>query len=147
MIGKVLDSKSTNTRINYAIPSDLLRALVLGQETVVTQGPARGAGGAYVGLRLFTLAGPGAPAYVDSIVPGSPADLAGLRKDDLILRVGSEYVDSCKAYLEQAAKFAPAVPVTLLVKRQEQVLPVRLTPIQPRPRPDRNATKGGHDGR
>ena len=151
MIGKVVESKSTNTRLNYAIPSDLLRGLVSGRDIAPAPALTHNDGAAFIGLKLFTLAGKGAPAYVDAVVPGSPAALAGLQKDDLVLRVGEVYVESCKAYLEEAAKFAPGVPVALLIKRQDQVLALRLTPAEPRTRPgqtpERATTQGGRDGR
>ena len=44
------------------------------------------------------IAGKRAPAYIDSVVPGSPADKAGLQRDDLIVSMAGEFIRHCKDY-------------------------------------------------
>ena len=98
-----------------------------------------------MGLKLLTIAGLRAPAYIDAVTAGAPAALAGLRKDDLILKVGADFIADCKAYQDVAARLAPGAPVTILVKRniegQDQVVAAVVTPIEarlplrPMPRP------------
>jgi serine protease Do len=142
MIGKVVESKSTNTRINYAIPSDLLYDFVHGIELPAVPGTTptgnvanthtSGGGAAVLGIKLFTLGGKNAPAYVDRVVPASPAGKAGLKKDDLILRIGNDWVRSCKEYEELTAKLEAGAEVSILIKRKvsnkDEVLTVTLTP-------------------
>jgi serine protease Do len=138
MIGKIVESKATNTRINYAIPADLLKAFIEGREPVpVPIHPAGEVPGA-LGIKLFLLAGKQNPAFIDSVVPDSPADKAGLKKDDMVLRVGAEYVRNCKEYLEQAAKLKAGVAVTIIVKRKDEVLQLQLTPaaVEPEHKPN-----------
>ena len=47
MIGRVIESKSTNTRLNYAVPADTLKKFMSGEESapMVTQTPSTGAKG------------------------------------------------------------------------------------------------------
>ena len=134
MLGKLFRSSSTNTRINYAVPVELLRDFVAaepdgGGEPEATAGPP------YLGIRLFTLSGKRAPAYVDSVVAASPAAAAGVRKDDLLLAIGREAVRTCEEYAEALKALAPGRPVTLLVKRGQQVLALTATPTRKEGRP------------
>ena len=53
---------------------------------------------------------------VAAVKPGSPAEAAGLRDDDVIVAVGGDPVPSVRAALDRAKALAPA-PVTFTVKR------------------------------
>ena len=130
MLGKLFQSTSTNTRINYAVPVELLRPFVEGKPTVDAVAPpnAPGKGGAYVGIRLFTLSGKKAPAYVDRVSAGSPAQQAGIRKDDLVLSVGGTVVRNCREYDDAVKALPPGKPVVLLVKRKKSIEAITLTP-------------------
>ncbi|GAB4138487.1 MAG: hypothetical protein Fur0037_04230 [Planctomycetota bacterium] len=57
------------------------------------------------------------PAYVDCVVPGSPAAAIGLRPDDLIVRIDGYSVRSCREFREVLARFKPGQIVTLTYKR------------------------------
>lgn len=128
MIGKIFRSPNTNTRINYAVPVDRLHAFVAlpsaGGEREETPGEP------YLGIRLFTLSGKRAPAYVDRVDTGSPAADAGVHKDDLVLAVGSDAVRTCAQYEEAVADLVPGRAVTLLLKRGRRVLTLSLTPTR-----------------
>ena len=129
MLGKLFHSKSTNTRINYAVPIELLRPFVEGKTPEpATPAVAKPAGPPYTGIRLFTLSGTRAPAYVDRVTAGSPAKLAGLRKDDLILAIGDVVVRNCREYGEALKALTPGKPVVFLIKRKASVKAVTLTP-------------------
>lgn len=133
MIGKLFESVNTRTRINYAVPTDMLRRFVEGKDDepappeapAITQAPGQGA---YVGIRLFTLSGDKAPAYVDSVAPGSPAQAAGVRKDDLVLAIGQEIVRNCREYADAVARLRPGQPVRLMLKRGMTIQTAVLTP-------------------
>ena len=49
------------------------------------------------------------PAEVDSVLPKSPAALAGIRKGDKILALGNTPVDSWNAYQDEVSKLADAM--------------------------------------
>jgi S1-C subfamily serine protease len=85
------------------------------------------------------------PAYVEDVVPGSPAAQAGLRPDDLISFVDGEPVVSIKAFQEWIRKNTrPGSTIRLEVRRGEALHTVELTltapPARPQPtRPPANA--------
>ncbi len=132
MIGKLFESVNTRTRINYAVPVDMLRRFVEGKEEMDTPptepGEPTPGKAAYVGIRLFKLSGDKAPAYVDGVAPGSPAHAAGIRKDDLVLSIGQEAVRNCREYDEAVAKLKPGQEVRFLLKRGMTIQAVTLTP-------------------
>lgn len=127
MVGKLFQSTNTNTRINYAVPVELLVPFVRGEEEPgphVASEPEPEA--PELGIRLFTLGGTRGPAYVDHVLPGSPAAGADLRPDDLILAVAGKVVRSCREFDEAAAALPSEGEVRFLVKRGREVLTVTL---------------------
>jgi S1-C subfamily serine protease len=135
MVGKLFQSVNTRTRINYAVPVDMLRRFVDGkddkEEPPLPKGPDEpppAGPGAYVGIRLFKVSGEKAPAYVDGVAPGSPAQAAGVRKDDLVLAIGQEVVRNCREYEEAVARLRPGHEVRLMLKRGMAIQSVTLTP-------------------
>ncbi len=134
MIGKLFESVNTRTRINYAVPVDMLRRFVEGKDDkeeaptpTEPVEPTPGQGG-YVGIRLFKLSGDKAPAYVDAVAPGSPAQTAGIRKDDLVLAIDQEAIRNCREYDEAVARLKPGQAVRVMLKRGTTIQSVTLTP-------------------
>jgi serine protease Do len=129
MTGKLLQSESTGTRLNYAVPSDLLRRFLDGEEIATADDGEDGlpAGKPYLGVRLFRMAGRKAPAYIDRVAMDSPAAKAGLKKDDLVLAIDQTIVRHIEHFDELAAKLRPGRQLMLIIKRGEQVLEVPLT--------------------
>ena len=125
---RLLESKETNTMLSAAIPSrDLLAYLeeyINGKERVeevVQKRPV------FTGIVLFDQAGrQSPPAYVDRIVRESPAAKAGLRPDDLIVRINEFSIRSCKEYRDILGKYAPGEIVQLTYKRGTTVLQTEL---------------------
>ena len=130
MIGKIIESKSTNTRLNYAIPSDRLREFMDNKivPPIAVTPPTGSSGKADLGIRLFRLSGKRAPAYIDRIIPESPAAKAGLMKDDLLLRIGNEFVNNIQSFDEIAGELKVGEEITVIYKRKNEVLSVRLMP-------------------
>jgi len=128
MIGRVLESKSTNTRLNYAVPIDRLRPFVRGEmaPTNTATAVAAPAGRPFLGFRLFLVGGKHAPAYVDRVTPGSPAAKAGLRSDDLILAVNGAVVRNCGEYLAAEKNLVPGRDAQFSIKRKNAVLQVTI---------------------
>jgi len=116
MIGKLIMSKSTNTRLNYAVPSDQLRLFVGGGDLAKAT-KTQSAEKPYLGIRLFTLSGKRAPAYIDRVISGSPAHEAGLRRDDLVMFVNGQVVRSIRAYDEIFGSLLPKTEITIVFKR------------------------------
>ena len=79
---------------------------------------------AYSGLSLYYVDG---KIIVDDVVPGSPSDKAGLKKDDIILGVGSDLSNNLQHYktlLQEAGK-----KINLLVSRPSGVSMISLKPV------------------
>lgn len=129
LVGKVLESQATNTRLNYAVPNDLLAAFVKGDTQIQQAGDEQpvATGKADLGIRIFTLSGRRAPAYIDSVVTGSPAHKAGLMKDDLVLEINDEWIRYVRDYTAIADALRPGDKVDLTVKRGDDIIRVQLT--------------------
>ncbi len=128
MIGRVIEAKSTNTRLNYAVPVDLLGKFVRGEETAPLAATASNSK-ADLGIRLFALGGRKAPAFVDSIISGSPAALAGLKTDDLVVTIGGQVVRDASDFRRLVAALPVGEEVVVEVKRKNELLTFRLTPV------------------
>ena len=130
MVGKIIESKSTNTRLNYAVPSDLLHKFIAGKLIGPVARQKAGGGKAELGIRLFTLGGKRAPAYVDRVVPGSPAAIAGFKKDDLVLTIDGEIVKNVRDCKKMFDALVPDEEVVILIKRKNDILRATLVPVE-----------------
>lgn len=128
MIGKVIEGKTTNTRLNYALPADQLADFVAGKEAapmIVSSSQQKGD----LGVRLFALGGRKAPAFIDRVLPGSPAAVAGVKSDDLVISLAGEAVANGGDFQRLSDDVKAGQEVVLEVKRKNMVLMFRLTPI------------------
>jgi S1-C subfamily serine protease len=121
---KLLDSKETNTMLSAAVPvAELLPYLeehVLGQRRAVAKVERQPA---WLGAVLFDKAGrQSPPAYVERVLPGSPAAALGLRNDDLIVRLDDFSIRTCRELAEVLAKYAPGQKIAVTWKRGTQVM-------------------------
>lgn len=141
MIGRLIEDIGTNTRINYAAPVDRLAKFVAGvEETALADSgtsdtnPATGSADnsasnkpVDLGIRLFRLGGRKGAAYVDRVLPNSPAAAAGIRPDDLILAVNGQTIRTSDEYQKAVAALPRGSDPVLDVKRKNQVLTLRLS--------------------
>ena len=88
--------------------------------------------GGDLGIRLFTLAGTRAAAYVDRVVPQSPAAKAGIQPDDLILNVDDQPVRDVRSYQQILSALEPGKELFVVVKRKNTILRLPLTPVPAR---------------
>lgn len=131
MIGRVIESGDTNTRLNYAVPAEALKKFLAGESdettnpTPTTEGPP-----GELGIRLFGLGGVGGdePAYVDRVVPGSAAAAAGIRPDDLVVSIDGERIGTVAEYRARTAKVIAGVETVVVVKRGDELLRLILIP-------------------
>jgi serine protease Do len=132
MIGRLMESKATSTRLNYAVPVDLLDLFVqnkLPDPMPMTNVTPATTAKSETGIRLFALGGKRDPAYVDRVVPNSPAAAAGLKPDDLVVSVGGEVIRDITDFKDAIKRLPANVPVELVVKRKNDVLTLKLTPV------------------
>lgn len=128
LVGKVIEGKTTGTRLNYAVPADLLQRFLKGEEPapMVAAPPMGGKG--ELGIRLFSLGGRKSPAYIDRVLPGSPAAEVGLKTDDLVVSINGEVVRDSGDFRRLTDLLQAGVEVTLEVKRKNDLLTVRMKP-------------------
>jgi len=128
MLGKLILSTSTNTRLNYAVPADQLKSFVAGssEKPAVATAVSSAAGKPYLGIRLFTLSGPRAPPYVDRVASDSPAARAGMQADDLVLSVAGNVVRSVRDCETEFARLRPGAEAPVVYKRKDKVHSTRL---------------------
>jgi serine protease Do len=130
MVGKIIESKSTNTRLNYAVPSDLLYKFIAGKLiSPVAKIPGSG-GKTELGIRLFKLGGKRAPAYVDRVLADSPAAKAGFKKDDLVLTINGEIVKNVRDCKKIFDVLPAGEEVVILIKRKNEILRATLVPAE-----------------
>jgi S1-C subfamily serine protease len=65
---------------------------------------------------------PGPGVRVTGTVPGSPAEKAGLRADDVIIKTGDNSVSGMKDFSDALKKFAPGDKVAVKVMRDGKPL-------------------------
>ncbi len=131
MIGRVIESKTTGTRLNYAVPADLVQQFALGREAASpAAAPTPSMAKVDLGIRMFGLGGRKSPAYVDRVLPGSPAALAGVKADDLVLSINGEAIRDVGDFARLGAMIS-AGELTLEVKRKNDVLQLRGQAIGP----------------
>jgi S1-C subfamily serine protease len=70
------------------------------------------------------------PAYVDRVVRGGPAELAGLKPDDLIVSIGGEKIGTVRDYLQVAERLEAGQEVIVVVKRGLELLRLPVVPTE-----------------
>ena len=66
------------------------------------------------------------PAYVDAVVPGSPAGKAGVMTEDLIVFINDELVQSNRTLKSIVGRLEPGDSIRLVVRRKEKLVPLEL---------------------
>jgi S1-C subfamily serine protease len=149
LIGKELKNTLSETWVNYAMPLSVLRPFaqeaMKGQYKPLARAedekPRRPL--PYTGLMLMPDVVERTPPFVESVEAGSPADLAGLRADDLVVFIrlpradGSgeleeRVVTSAKVFRDTLAALQPGATIRLIVRRGAQLLSFDLKPLPPK---------------
>ena len=139
MLGKELRSSLTNTWLNYAIPIAELRDAVDG--ILAGNYVARAAGDdaakaadpltlELLGLVLVPDVLERTPPFVDAVRGGSPAELAGVLPDDLVVFVGSQLAPSCKALREELQYVDRRDEIRLTVMRGQELREIVVLPAE-----------------
>jgi serine protease Do len=131
MLGKELRNARNNTWLNYALPIDQLRGsvekIVAGEpeptpDEAPEKKPARWLTLAKLGIVLMPDVVARTPPYIDGIYTGSPADVAGLRPDDLIVFLNDRLVQTCKALKDELEHIDHEDPVRLTILRDGELV-------------------------
>jgi serine protease Do len=141
MLGKELRNSMNNTWLNYAVPIEELRGsveairngkFIAQRESGLNPKLPHSLTLEALGIVLVPDVLERTPPYVEQVRPGSPAEKAGLRSDDLIVLLGDRLVQSCKllrADLEYVDAF-DSVKITVL--RGRDLMEFTLTEAAPK---------------
>lgn len=133
MVGRIMESKATSTRLNFAVPVDLLTAFVQNKQPEVVPMVSvtpRSNVKSETGIRLFALGTKRDPAYVDRVLPNSAAAKAGLKADDLVVSIGGEVIHNLGEFKQLVSTLPPDVEIDIVVKRKNDVLTLKITPLK-----------------
>lgn len=136
MIGKELRNAESNTWVNYAIPinafQDVTREIITGRYIArETSANESDSDGLFTALDFGIVTVPDVlmrtPAYVDSVLPDSAAAEAGLRRNDLVMFVNDDLVQSCRELRTALGRLETGDTLRLVVRREDQLIPLTLT--------------------
>ncbi len=136
MIGRQLRNAETNTWVNYAVPltelRDVVERMIAGNYTARAEAESVAAtrpefDPADFGLVLVPDVVRRTPGYVDAVLPGSPAAVAGIRRDDLVVFVDDELVQSVGDVRRALGRSQPKQKIRLVVRRGDALKTVELT--------------------
>ncbi|MFN0198076.1 MAG: S1C family serine protease [Planctomycetaceae bacterium] len=147
MIGKELKNSESNTWLNYAVPIQELQVaideIITGRfETPQDDGEKADVPVASLkyrpetwGMILVPDVVSRTPAYIDALQPGSSAEAAGLKPDDLILFVNDRLVTSCRAFREAINRLEEGDTLKVVVRRGDQLITVEFAVSAPENQP------------
>ncbi len=110
-------------------PPDVMRGMM---QAILSGGAARSlAPAAQWGVMVSKGKGDEADGVdVASVVPGSAADRAGLKKGDRLLTLDGRWTDSLPDLYEAAGKVRPGTTVKLTIKRGGKEMELKVTPVK-----------------
>ena len=117
IVGKIINSSETNTRLNYAIPNSVLTNFLVESENPIVDAKPKTRKPVYLGIKIFAHGGRNSPAYIDSIKRGSPAHKARLKSDDLLISIAGEKIGNVSDYKSTLKKLTPGTEAIVVVKR------------------------------
>jgi serine protease Do len=85
------------------------------------------------------------PAFVDSVLPGSPADKAEIKPNDLVLFANDELIQSCRLFKEELGRLEAGDTLKLVLRRGNTLIPVEFEVLKKRERPADNSAKKAAD--
>ena len=136
LLGKELRSASSNTWLNYAIPVSVLTEpvgkILSGQSNLLAAAEDEnkslpdGLTPEVLGLVLVPDVLEKTPPFVDSVLPRSSAEQAGVRPDDLVMYVGEVLTPSCGRMREELRRLDEYSVARVTLLRGSEVIEVQL---------------------
>jgi serine protease Do len=130
LIGKEIKNSLSDTWINYAVPVQALASFAdrarRGEYKPVERETTTLGGGAFHGIVLVPDVVERTPAFIEEVLPGSPAAKAGLKPDDLIVYIDGDKVVSVKAFRAILERTRPGTSLKVEVRRGEKLLTVEM---------------------
>jgi serine protease Do len=135
MLGKELRSSLTGTWLNYAVPvsafassvEDMIAGRFTPPELRDVDRPDDPLSLARLGIVLVTDVVVRTPPYVDRVIPDSPAAVAGLKPDDLVVMIDNQVAPSCRDAVRLIERLEHDASVRIAVLRENELVEVTLT--------------------
>jgi S1-C subfamily serine protease len=135
MLGKELRHQQTNLWLNFAIPVAELRTTadeirtgkyVRRSPEEQRNKPERPMTLDLLGIVLVPDVLDRTPAYIDAVLPGSPAAAAGFKPDDLVIFINDRITQSCRAVRAELEFIHQVDPVKITLVRGTQLVETSL---------------------
>ena len=139
LIGREVVSNLTHTHLNYALPRDVLYEFYL-EATAFQPGTAsanlwrrkpKPQKPMDTGIRISKAGYQTVLPFVERVKRGSPADQAGVRKNDLILSINNRNVAGIDEYESRIRSLKPGEPIDLVIRRGRRIISVEIKPEEP----------------
>jgi len=133
MLGRELQQADGDFWINYAIPTDVLIERIewiqSGRrlDTTNQQKPLSPISPAALGILLVPRITFNTPAFIEKVSRGSPAGLAGLQANDLILKVQGQLTTNRDDVITALSAIDKFTPLQLTLRREDQILTLSVT--------------------
>jgi len=130
IIGKQLRNSGTNTWVNYSVPITNVSAAIMamqkgdysGQREITSSTGEVHTTLKKLGLVMIPNVVPRTPAYVDQVLPDSPAQEIGIQAGDVILFINDQIIHSVTALKEAVAPLQEFDTVKLLIRRDQEII-------------------------
>ena len=117
LIGKIINSSETNTRLNYAVPRSRLFQFVQGDTATEIAEQPMSREVLDLGIKIFQLSGRNAPPYVDKVIRDGLAAKAGIKPDDLIVSINGTKLATVRDFLDAKDQIYNDQPVVIVATR------------------------------
>ncbi|MCP4659820.1 MAG: M20/M25/M40 family metallo-hydrolase [bacterium] len=114
--------------VSYLVEREEPMTLTIGPHAATrptASGPTQGRKVRFGSIPDFAFAGPG--VKLSGVVPGSPAEKAGLRESDVLLRMDATEITNLQTFSEFLKTLTPGRSVTVTIRRGDQELAVETT--------------------
>lgn len=136
MLGKELRDSRNNTWVNYVVPIEQLKDMIQQISAGQFRKSPKPEDEPEVSLRRYSPIDFGlvmvpdvvirTPPYIDRVAPGSLADKAGLKSNDLVLFVDETLVPSHRILKDELGRLESGDRLKLVVRRGDQLVTVEL---------------------
>ena len=121
--GPLITSTRTNTQISFAIPVSAVRKLLEEDDTTdtdtdTTAPPPKASDTGYLGAYILDEDDATTGAYIQRVVPGSPAARAGLKDADVVTRLDDKPTPNGRRLIECLDVLKPSTRVKLTIVRK-----------------------------
>lgn len=128
MVGKELKDAELGTWINFALPIEVINPYVqkiLNGEVIdstATRKPTEPMTEKLLGLYLVPNVVNNTPPFIDRVIKGSLAEKAGLKPDDLVIKLNDRLTRSAKDFTDQLEFIDRDATIEITVRRDNQFL-------------------------